>query len=90
MLFLYIFIHFLVVTSFLSIFLQAASHSSVLVSGVLGCLLSPLAVFQQRKVTQIKAFEQTNALIEKEIVQLELVNQTLQQSVQQLQESVLE
>jgi len=78
-----------VLTSLLSIVMEAAVHPVVLVSGFLGLLLSPYAAFQQRKLTQVEALGQTNAVLEAQVSELEVENAKLRKSVQEMEESVI-
>jgi len=69
--------------------MEAAIHPIVLVSGILGLLVSPYAAFQQRKLTQLEALHQTNAALEEEVEGLENENMRYKKAVQELEESVL-
>lgn len=45
----------------------AIQHPAIVISGCLGLILSPYAKFQQEKLTQVKALEQTNSVLEDEL-----------------------
>jgi hypothetical protein len=76
-------------TSALSLILESvALHPSVLISSVLGMVLSPYAAFQQRKISEVDALHQTNVLLEKELSHFKAENIKLSNQVQQVQATV--
>ena len=50
---------------------SAIQHPAMVISGCLGLILSPYAKFQQEKLTQVKALEQTNSVLEDELKYLQ-------------------
>jgi hypothetical protein len=78
-----------VVTSALSLIVESVSqHPSILISGVLGMLLSPYAAFQQRKISEVEALHQTNVLLEQELTHIKEENAKLSVQVQEVQTTV--
>ena len=67
---------------------QAAAHPVVWISSVLGLIVSPLAAFQQHKLTQVEALSQTNERLEQDVSQLAAQNTRLTANLQQAEESV--
>jgi DNA repair exonuclease SbcCD ATPase subunit len=63
----------------------AIQHPSIVVAGCLGLFLSPYAVFQQSKLTQVQALEQTNSVLEDELRFLQEQQQKIQSHVQEIQ-----
>jgi len=60
----------------------------VFVAGVLSCVTGPLMYFQQTQITDIKALKDTTEKMRNEVDRLEVENQRLKQSVEQLTETV--
>jgi hypothetical protein len=69
--------------------LLSAAHPTVWISSILGLIIAPTAAFQQYKLTQVEALQQTNVVFERETQKLSQENAKLQQTVQQMEESVL-
>lgn len=63
----------------------AIQHPSIVVAGCLGLFLSPYAVFQQSKLTQVQALEQTNSVLEDEVRFLQEQQQNIQSHVEEIQ-----
>ena len=70
-------------------FVGVSGGPTVWISSLLGLIVAPTAAFQQYKLTQVEALQQTNAVFEVETDKLSRENQKLQQTVQQMEESVL-
>ena len=62
----------------------AIQHPAIVVSGCLGLILSPYAKFQQEKLTQVKALEQTNSVLEDELNDLKQQQEQLKTHVTEL------
>jgi hypothetical protein len=65
----------------------AIQHPAIVISGCLGLVLSPYAKFQQEKLTQVKALEQTNNVLEDELLYLQQQQMEIQKRVEQLNTS---
>jgi hypothetical protein len=76
-----------VLSSILSLLFES-SQPAVLVSAVLGIILSPYAAFQQRKLTETEALRQTVEQFEEEVNYLEVENARLKNQVTAMEESV--
>lgn len=63
-------------------------NPSVMVSSILGILLSPYAAFQQRKITQTEALKQTVEYMQTEVDYLTTENDRLSNQVHSVEESV--
>ena len=76
----------LVVTSLISMMAEysatAIQHPAIVVSGCLGLILSPYAKFQQEKLTQVKALEQTNSVLEDELKYLKQQHEEITKHVE--------
>ena len=57
-------------------------HPAIVISGCLGLILSPYAKFQQEKLTQVKALEQTNSVLEDELKYLQQQHEEITKHVQ--------
>ena len=79
-------IFLVVVTSLISMMAQysatAIQHPAIVISGCLGLILSPYAKFQQEKLTQVKALEQTNSVLEDELIYLQQQHEEITKHVQ--------
>lgn len=60
----------------------------VYVSGFLGVIVAPYAVFQQNKITQIQALKETNERVEREVNTLSEQNEELHKNVNELRDRV--
>jgi hypothetical protein len=76
-----------VVSNALSLFLSA--HPVAMCSSILGLVLSPVAAFQQRKITQARALEKTNKVMKEQVEKLQHENSRLQDQEKQIGTSVL-
>lgn len=76
-----------VLSSILSLIFES-SQPAVLVSAMLGILLSPYAAFQQRKLTETEALRQTVEQFEEEVNYLQVENARLKNQVATMEESV--
>lgn len=65
-----------------------SSQSSVFWSGILGMLLSPYAMFQQRKLVQVRVLGETNVRMQDEVGRLQIENTRLQHQEEELSASV--
>jgi chromosome segregation ATPase len=63
----------------------AIQHPSIVIAGCLGLFLSPYAIFQQSKLTQVQALEQTNSVLEDELRFLQEQQQKIQSHLQEIQ-----
>ena len=79
-------LYIVVVTSLISMMTEysytAIQHPAIVISGCLGLILSPYAKFQQEKLTQVKALEQTNSVLEDELKYLQQQNEEITKHVQ--------
>jgi myosin heavy subunit len=77
-----------VVTSLISMMAEysatAIQHPAIVVSGILGMILSPYAKFQQEKLTQVKALEQTNSVLEDELKYLKQQYEQISKRVEEV------
>ncbi len=77
---------FLVLTSLISMVAEYSStaiqHPAMVLSGCLGLILSPYAKFQQEKLTQVKALEQTNLVLEDELTYLQQEHEKITKHVE--------
>lgn len=65
-----------------------SSQSSVFLSGILGMLLAPYAIFQQRKLVQVRVLAETNVRMQDEVGRLQIENTRLQHQEEELGASV--
>jgi hypothetical protein len=73
----------------LSLLFEASlTTPTVYVTGILGILLSPYAIIQQRKITEIEALRLINEQMEKEVNQLSYENDHLKEQVNTISSSV--
>ena len=79
-------LYIVVVTSLISMMTEysytAIQHPAIVISGCLGLILSPYAKFQQEKLTQVKALEQTNSVLEDELKYLQQQHEEITKHVQ--------
>ena len=79
-------LYIVVVTSLISMMTEYSStviqHPAIVISGCLGLILSPYAKFQQEKLTQVKALEQTNSVLEDELKYLQQQHEEITKHVQ--------
>ena len=75
-------------TNFLAIFFSP--NPLVFVSSVLGMMISPFAAFQQRKLTQVRALDETNDRMQLEVEQLQKENSRLQEQEKKMGASVVQ
>lgn len=62
---------------------------SVFLSAVLGMLLSPYAIFQMRKLSQVRALKETNTRMQEEVGRYQYENMRLQHQEEELAASVV-
>lgn len=60
----------------------------VYVSGLIGCGVAPYVAFQQQKITEVRALQETNLRFQEEIDELEGETTKIQVQVQDLQSTV--
>ncbi|GAX09575.1 hypothetical protein FisN_19Lh071 [Fistulifera solaris] len=65
-----------------------SSQASVFWSGVFGMLLAPYALFQQRKLVQVRVLAETNVRMQDEVGRLQVENTRLQHQEEELSTSV--
>lgn len=67
-----------------------APQRSVVVSGIMGMILTPYALFQQRKLRQVRALAETNVRMQDEVGRLQNENTRLQHQEEELGVSVVQ
>jgi len=68
--------------------LAISANPLVLVTGILALLVPPFSAYQQQKITDIKAMQETNAAMERELTNLKYENERLSGENDRLDESV--
>jgi hypothetical protein len=61
-----------------------SSQASVFWSGIFGMLLAPYALFQQRKLVQVRVLAETNVRMQDEVGRLQVENTRLQHQEEEL------
>ena len=75
-----------VITSLVAIIVEQAAI--VIVAGVLSSFVGPYAYFQQTQLTEIKALQETQMVVQQEVNRLKNENNRLEVNISQMEESV--